>query len=364
MKRILTLSLLLYAVSIASGATTVSIKGTQWYINGDITYPGTPAEGLLMNVRMVNSTFEDRKRTDFDSDENAGRFISKIPEYNAYGVRAFTLNLQGGFPGYEGAINSAFNPNGTLRPDYMSRIQRVIELCDKQGIVVILGLFYQRQDQILRDEEAVKRGLVHAVNCIRENGLTNVAIEIANEYDHNGFDHAVIKTVEGEIELIRLAKKTAPDLLVSTSGLGHGRMDDRIAKEADFILIHFNGTKVEDIPKRINALKKFNKPIVCNEDDKIGQEAARALRACVENGCSWGFMSNQLNQYDPFEFKGYHDDPTVYDTFKEVTVKLEVSGWCLNQILRFHPSMVKTVFSSVGGNTALMVLVSFGRRLM
>ena len=100
-----------------------------------------------------------------------------------------------------------------------------------------------------------------------------------------------------------------PDLLVSTSGLGHGRMNDRVAKEVDFILIHFNGTKVEDIPKRINALKKYNKPIVCNEDDKIGEEAALALRASVKNACSWGFMYNKLNQYEPFEFNGYHDDP-------------------------------------------------------
>ncbi|MBN2312691.1 MAG: hypothetical protein JXM79_02105 [Sedimentisphaerales bacterium] len=320
MKKILTLSLFLYVVSVATG-TTVSINKTQWYINGQITYPGTPAEGLLMNVRMVNSTFEDRKRNDFNSDENTSRFISKISEYNAYGVRAFTFNLQGGFPGYEGAVNSAFAPNGTLRPNYMSRIKRVIDVCDTQGIIVILGLFYQRQDQVLRDKEAVKRGVVNAVHWIKDNDLTNVVIEIANEYNHSGFDHNVIKTAEGEVELIRLAKKTAPDLLVSTSGLGHGRMDDLIANEADFILIHFNGTKVEDIPKRINALKEYNKPIVCNEDDKIGEEAALALKASVENGCSWGFMYNKLNQYEPFEFHGYRDDPEVYDTFKGLTGK-------------------------------------------
>lgn len=321
MRRLFYVTILLCSVSIVAGATTVSIDKTQWRINGDVTYPGTPAEGLLMNVRMVNSTFEDRKRTDFDSDENTARFISKIPEYKSYGVRAFTLNLQGGFPGYEGAVNSAFRPNGTLRKSYLNRIKRVIDVCDKHGIIIILGLFYQRQDQILRDEEAVKRGVVNAVHWVKENGFTNVAIEIANEYNHGGFDHEVIKTAKGEVELIRLAKKTAPDLLVSTSGLGHGRMDDLIAKEADFILIHFNGTKVEDIPKRINALKKYNKPIVCNEDDKIGHEAASALKASVDNGCSWGFMHSKLNQYEPFEFKGYTDDPKVYEAFKAVSGK-------------------------------------------
>jgi hypothetical protein len=116
-------------------------------------------------------------------------------------------------------------------------------------------------------------------------------------------------------------KKTVPELLVSASGLGHGRMNDLIAKEADFILIHFNGTKVEDIPERIDALKKYNKPIVCNEDDKIGNEAVLALQTCVENGGSWGFMHKNLNQYKPFEFNGYDDDRKVYDKFKEVAGK-------------------------------------------
>ena len=66
------------------------------------------------------------------------------------------------------------------------------------------------------------------------------------------------------------AKETAPELLVSTSGLGHGRYPDELAGAADFILIHFNGTTLEDSPARIAALKRFGKPIVCNEDPKTG----------------------------------------------------------------------------------------------
>jgi hypothetical protein len=45
-------------------------------------------------------------------------------------------------PGYEGAVNSAFNPDGSLRPHYLQRVRRVIEACDRQGIVVILGCYY------------------------------------------------------------------------------------------------------------------------------------------------------------------------------------------------------------------------------
>ncbi|MBZ0255643.1 hypothetical protein K8I31_06250 [bacterium] len=321
MKWIYAIITCLAIIPIHANATTVSVDGPNWKINDEITYPGAPAEGLLMNVRMVNSTFEDTNKPDFDPDENTSRFLSKLAEYNSFGVRAITLNLQGGFPGYEGAVNSAFQSDGSLRSEYMKRIKRVITACDKQGMIVILGLFYQRQDQILKDSDAIKRAVVNAIQWIQDNKLTNVVVEIANEFGHGGFDHPQIQTAEGELELIRLAKKTAPNLLVSTSGLGHGGMNEIITKEADFILIHFNGTKVENIPSRIQAFKKYNKPVVCNEDDKLGETAANALRASVANGGSWGFMHKEQNQFSPFEFNGYQDDPIVYDAFKEATQK-------------------------------------------
>lgn len=302
-----------------SPQTRVSIEGAEWRINGEVTHPGSAAEGLLMNVRMVSSTFEDRNRDDFDPDANTARFLERIPEYAAHGVLAFTLNLQGGMPGYEGALNSAFEPDGSLRPSYLERIARVVEACDRQGIVIILGLFYQRQDQALEDEDAVRRGVVNAVNWVVEKGYTNVVIEIANEFGHGGFDHPIMRSAEGQAELVRLAQETAPGLLVSTSGLGHGRFPDLLSEICDFILIHFNGTSLENIPSRIEAVKGFGKPVVCNEDDKIGEAGARAAELSVKNGASWGFMHSRVNQYQPFEFNGAADDPIVYEMLKRLT---------------------------------------------
>lgn len=307
------------AIPAQAGQTRISIENGKWCINGKVTYPGTKAEGLLMNVRMVNSTFEDRKRPDFDPDANTQAFIDKIPEYAAQGVRAFTLNLQGGMPGYEGAVNSAFRPDGTLRDSYLKRIRRVIDVCDRNGVAVILGFYYQRQDQILRDEQAVRTGVVNAMNWIVQSGLTNVVVEIANEYPHRGFNHKILKSPEGEAELIRLAKKTAPGVLVSTSGLGNGKLDDEVARASCFLLIHYNGITLKQIPERIAALRKYNKPIVCNEDDKVGEQAATAARLSVENGASYGLMLKAVNQYQPFEFKGAEDDAVFYRKMKELT---------------------------------------------
>ncbi len=299
--------------------TGVSIREGRWYLNGRITYPGAAAEGLLMNVRMVNAVFEDRNRSDFDPEANTDRFIARIPDYVAQGVRAFTLCLQGGMPGYEGALNSGFNPDGSLRRSYLRRVRRVIEACDGHGAVVILGLYYQRQDQVLADDDAVRAGVVNAVRWITDSGFANVVLEIANEFGHGGFDHRLLKTAEGMTDLIKLAKATSPALLVSTSGLGDGRSSEGVARASDFLLIHFNNTRLEDIGARIAALRRFGKPIVCNEDDKTGAEGARVLELAVAHGASWGLMLVEVNQHYPFTFKGAADDPIIYAAMRRMT---------------------------------------------
>ncbi|MGE0528742.1 MAG: hypothetical protein AB7P49_16870 [Bdellovibrionales bacterium] len=300
--------------------TTVSIHQGKWHLNGKVTYPGAKAEGLLMNVRMVNAVFEDAndktRPKNFDADVNTDRFIRKIPDYVDHGVRAFTLCLQGGTPGYEGAVNTCFRPDGSLRESYLKRVQKVIEVCDRHGAVVILGCYYQRQDQILRDEKAVKAGVVNVVRWIRKMKFGNVVLEITNEFGHGGFNHAILKSAKGQVELIQLAKKIHPKLLVSTSDLGGGSFQDTVARASDFLLIHFNNTRLENYQARIKSLKKYGKPIVCNEDQKYGKDGAKAAQLCVENGASWGLMEEHLNQHFPFTFKGAADDPAIYDMLK------------------------------------------------
>src|SRR5687768_7484440 len=72
-------------------STRVTVDGTRFRINGAIPYRGKPAEGLLMNVRMVNSVFEDTSRPDFDPAANTQEFVARMPEYVSLGVRAFTV---------------------------------------------------------------------------------------------------------------------------------------------------------------------------------------------------------------------------------------------------------------------------------
>jgi CubicO group peptidase (beta-lactamase class C family) len=299
--------------------TTIAIRGDNWLINGKPTYPGAAADGLLLNVRMVNAIFEDQRRTDFDPAANTREFLDHLPSNIKHGVRAFTISLQGGYPGYERALNSAYRPDGSLRPEYLARARQVIERCDTLGAAVILSCFYQRQDQVLASEEAVRHAVIETCRWLRDAGYKNVLLEIANEYPHPGFGHKLLKTDAGEAELIALARREAPELLVSTSGLGDCRVADEVGQAADFLLVHFNGVPLEQIEPRLAKLKKYGKPIVCNEDPRIGDEGVAALEHSMKAHASWGLMHEKKNQWFPFDFTGADDDRRVYEAFMRVS---------------------------------------------
>ncbi len=313
-------------------STHITIIGDKWYFNDRIINEGSPAEGLLMNVRMVNTLFEDRSGQlnkvvpDFDPVTSTKVFTGIIPEYVSNGINAFTISLQGGNPGYEGAINTAFNPDGSLRESYMERAEKVIRACDANNAAVNLSLFYQRQhshQKALTGKESIINAVENTAGWIAEKGFTNVILEISNEYRHSGFRRWVdgdwLTSEDGQAELIRRAKNRNPDLLVSTSGMGDGRFHETLAREADFILIHFNHTWLDEIPSRIKDLKKYGKPILCNEDEKLGREAAVSQALSVLNGSGWGFMYLRKNQWAPFIFSGADDDPEVYGMYRNIT---------------------------------------------
>ena len=312
--------------------TSISIEGDQWYINGSLVNQGSAAEGLLMNVRMVNAIFEDDSQKileydpDFDADQNTEKFIQSIPLYVEQGINAFTISLQGGLPGYEGAINSAYNADGSLRTEYLERADQVITAASKAGAAVILTCFYQRQhshERALTGKDAIIDAVANVVAWIESQKYSNVLLEISNEYAHGGFknwtDGEWLSSAAGQVELIEYAQSLNPDLYVSTSGMGNGLIPESIARVSDFILIHFNNTALVDIPEKVKLASVYGKPVVCNEDDKIGLTGAEAAKLSVLAGAGWGLMQSGQNQDAPFRFEGAADDSLVYEMISKLT---------------------------------------------
>jgi hypothetical protein len=83
---------------------------------------------------------------------------------------------QGGSPqgysqGRQPWHNSAITAGGELRPDFMGRLGRILDLADELGMVAILGLFYFGQDERLGGEAAVLRAVDGAADWVLDGAI-------------------------------------------------------------------------------------------------------------------------------------------------------------------------------------------------
>jgi len=297
--------------------TEVSIRGEAFYINGRPTYEGRTwqgkkVEGLLFNSRMVQGIFDDlnpetRQQWAYpdtgvwDPERNTQEFIAAMPEWRRHGLLAFTLNLQGGNPrGYgrdQPWHNSAIAEDGSLRLDYLLRLERILDRADALGMVVILGLFYFGQDQRLKDEAAVVRALDHAIDWVLDRGYRNVLIEVNNECNVN-YDHAILQPdrVHELIERVKAHRRHGRRLLVSTSYGGGTIPGENVVRSADFLLLHGNGVdepeKIAEMVRQTRRLPGYRPmPILFNEDDHYDFDRPRNnLLAALAEYASWGYF--------------------------------------------------------------------------
>lgn len=327
-----------------SPRTVVTIEDERFLINGKPTYAGRTwkghkIEGLLLNARMVQGVFNDLNPETagrwaypdtglWDPERNTREFLAAMPTWRRHGLLAFTINFQGGSPeGYSQQqpwINSAFRPDGTLRPEYLSRMEQVIDLADQLGMVVILGYFYFGQDQHLEDEAAVIRAVDNATRWVLGNGWRNVIIEIDNECNVAAYDHAILKP--GRVhELVERVKSTAGDgyrLYVSTSYGGNAIPRENVVRAADFLLIHGNGvSNPERIGEMVRLTRKVAgytpKPILFNEDDHFDfDKPANNFVAAVSEYAGWGYFDFRMRGETSFD-EGFQSVPVNWTISSE-----------------------------------------------
>jgi hypothetical protein len=298
-------------------STIVTIEGGEFRINGKPTYAGRTwrghkIEGLLLNARMVQGIFDDRNPQTagqwaypdtgkWDADRNTREFIAAMPEWRRRGLLAFTLNLQGGSPqGYsrdQPWHNSAFEADGSLRVDYLSRLERILDRADELGMAVILGYFYFGQDERLRDEGAVIRATDNATRWLLDRGYGNVLVEINNECNVR-YDHPILKPdrVHELMGRVRNAARDGRRLLVSTSYGGGAIPTENVVRVADFLLLHGNGVPdpagIAEMVRRSRAVSGYRgEPILFNEDDHFDfDKPSNDFVAAVGEHASWGYF--------------------------------------------------------------------------
>ena len=320
--------------------TVVSIQGEKFLINGIPTYQGRswngyPVEGLLMNSRMVQGIFDDlnpetagrwayEDTQKWDADRNTDEFVKAMDSWYAHGLLAFTINMQGGSPlgyGNKGWINSAIDPKGQLRPEYMARLMRILDRANEIGMVAILGIFYNDQEDLLEGEAAVLRGVDNTIDWLFAHNYRNVIIEINNECNLK-YRHKILQPnrVHEIIERIQSKEQNGHRYLAGTSYSGRQIPRENVVDVADFLLIHGNGVKdpalIPEMVSKTKAVKGYApKPILFNEDDHFDfDKPVNHLVLAVKAYASWGYFDYRKRG------EGYENG------FQSVPVNWEISS--------------------------------------
>eukprot|EP01079_Euglenida_sp_SAG-EU17-18_P003030 gene3030-3586_t len=287
------LAIMVTAVALHTEGTNVTIVGTQWHVDGRVSYEGHPeVEGLLFNSRLIQGPtglngaryashchfvadylgiFDDENETTreywrypdtkawmllaptrglmilvakslengglvWDPDRNTQEFVGNMSSWKSSGLMAFTVGMQGGSPhcyGNEQWVVSAFMPNGTVKTAWLGRLRRVLDKADELGMVPIVQFFYHTQFQNLLPG-ASEVAIQQATEWLLGTGLKGFVVEVFNEMC-NDESAAMIQQVHN------VSSAAGHRLLVSASCGGGGIPPASVVSEADFVLVHGNG---------------------------------------------------------------------------------------------------------------------------
>ncbi len=325
------------------GKTEVSIVDEDFHINGRPTYAGRSwqghrVEGLLLNSRVVQATFDDLnpetmqrwKYPDtgkWDAERNVSEFIAALPEWRAKGLLAITVNFQGGSPeGYSSKQpweTGAFTAEGELRPEFADRMRRVLNKADELGMVVIMGYFYFGQDERLHDETAVLKATDNATHWLLAGGWRNVLVEIANETNIRSYHHKILRPdhIHELINRVRQTRHEGRSLLAGTSYGGSVLPGNNVLRASDFVLLHGNGIKsparITEMAAKTRARQGYHPmPIIFNEDDHEDfDQPENDFAAAIAAHVSWGWF-DWRRKGESFE-EGYQSVPVNWSTSTE-----------------------------------------------
>jgi hypothetical protein len=292
----------------------ILIAGTRFLLNGRPTYQGVehrgkPVEGLLFNSRMVQAIFDDEHPETavhwrypdtgrWDPDRNTDGLCAMLTEYRQHGLLAVTVGLQGGGAiyapqVYDHYVNSAYEPDGTLKSAYFDRLRRVLQAADGAGMVVIVNYFYWKQAARLEGEDVIRRVTERVTDWLLRTGRRNILVDVMNEAGEWDV-HPILsgREVHRLIEIVQHTTREGRRLLVgSSSGGGESLPTGRWAKIEDFHMPHGNECTPEELRAKLRRLKESAsyrrrpRPILVNEDSVFVDN----LEAAVDEYCSWGF---------------------------------------------------------------------------
>ena len=279
------------------------------------------ARGKLVMIRFPPAVFSDEWLTEreFDPDKNTDAVIASLELLAAHGVGAIGVNLQGPDHGYGREINgiagqgwaspgqgagglvSAFKPDGSLKPKWLHRLERLIEAADGHGLVVCLSYFSRDQDEVFESAAAIVAGARNITDWLIEKNFRNVVIDVAygwdvekENWDHGAFiPESIAELIETVRERFQEVEFTLP---IGASAGGGMTYPSSLARICDVILVHGNGLSASQKRSRLPNLISYQRPVWMIEDDNGYEATAENLRrervsadTFFKRGAGWGY---------------------------------------------------------------------------
>jgi len=306
--------------------------------NWQKTYSGPgyrrEAQGKLMNLRLANALFLDEwmHERSFDPEFNTDSVIGALDFYKSHGILMINVSLQGAQAGYDKAVNgidrenayrfgpgkgayvSAFRPDGSLKPEWLGRLERLLRAADQRGMFVNLLYFYQGQDEQFQSTLAIHAAARNITDWLIAHDFRNVIVDVANEYDLPGpqwdFKGYIPQNIIPLIDEVRECfQHSGYALPIGASSDGRMRYPLSLQGQVDVVLIHGNNRDSQEKSRRVAEMKDVPRPILMTEDDNgrstTVEHLAADLASCdifFHKAAGWGYLPWIQAQRFPFRY--------------------------------------------------------------
>jgi hypothetical protein len=196
--------------------------------------------------------------------ELTDHLIAQLDDYRAHGVNTIAVYYMGSSGGY----SDPFSSDGRrMDPDHQARMESIIKACDERGMVVVVGIFYQRCEQPqLHDWEACRQAVQTVAKALRPH--RNVILNMANEQNSNryrNFPWSRVREVADLLDLCQIAKEADPRRIVGAGGYDHDKNEQLGQSEhVDVLLFDTAGSEPSsgELHNRFVKAGITNKPLV------------------------------------------------------------------------------------------------------
>jgi hypothetical protein len=242
------------------------------------------------------------------------------------------VSLQGAEPGYDKEVNgierdtahrlgpekgtavSTFRPDGSLKPEWLARLERLLRAADQRGMFVNVMYFHPAQDEQFVSTQAIHKAASNVTDWLISRNFRNVIVDIANEYDLPGpqwdFKGYIPQNIIPLIDEVRdRFKHTGYALPIGASSDGRMRYPKSLEGQVDILLLHGNGRDPQEKTRRVAELREVSRPVLMTEDDNgrtsTVEHLAGDIASCdifFHKAAGWGYAPWIQAQRFPFRY--------------------------------------------------------------